>query len=210
MIPRIQPFVFNGFGVNTYVLSDDSNQCIIVDAACVTDQERSLLKDFIDKHNLKPLWQISTHTHVDHIAGCAFVKNTWQIPWLLHPDAITLLNQAPMYASMFGISLDHMPEPDQWLADNDVIQAGDMTFKILHCPGHAPGSVCLYTENLVITGDVLFNGSIGRSDLPGGDFDLLLKSIAEKLLNLPDETIVYPGHGPATSIGEEKLHNPFL
>lgn len=210
MALRIQTFTFNDFGVNTYVVSDTAGNCILIDVACYSSAEEKMLEQYISKQQLTPVFQISTHAHVDHLLGVSFVKNQWNIPWLFHADGNELLRQAPTYASMFGFTLQALPTPDQMINDDQVITAGDIVIRILSTPGHAPGSVCLQIENCVFSGDVLFHNSIGRSDLPGGNHEVLITSIREKLLTLPAETIIYPGHGPTTSIDEEKMHNPFL
>lgn len=209
---RIHTLIFNDFGVNTYILEAENQECIIVDAACHSTKEQTSLKELISSRNLQLKLQISTHSHVDHLMGCTFVKNTYQTPWLIHTDGTTLLNQASAFASMFGLSIEAPTSPDGYVEDGEEIQLGVNKLKILHTPGHAQGSICIYceAENFVITGDVLFNGSIGRTDLPGGNTETLLNSIAKKLLVLPAETKVYPGHGPTTTIGDEKRNNPYL
>ncbi|PKP04510.1 MAG: MBL fold hydrolase [Bacteroidetes bacterium HGW-Bacteroidetes-6] len=209
---HIHTFVFNDFGVNTYVLEADNRECIIVDAACHSANEEATLSGFISSKKLKPILHISTHPHIDHILGSAFIKREYNIPWLMHAEGTTLLKQSPMFASMFGLELSEINLPDRFISDNEKIDIGDSVCEILFTPGHAPGSVCLYfaAEKLVITGDVLFCGSIGRTDLPGGNTQTLLNSIAEKLLVLPNDTKVYPGHGPTSTIGSEKNENPYL
>jgi glyoxylase-like metal-dependent hydrolase (beta-lactamase superfamily II) len=209
---RIHTLIFNDFGVNTYILEAENQDCIIVDAACHSTKEQAALSEIVASRKINPIFHISTHTHIDHVLGSAFVKNNFGTTWLIHADGTELLNQAPMFAGVFGLKLDEFQLPDRFVVDAEEIMLGNNTLKILYTPGHAHGSICIYceAESFVITGDVLFCGSIGRTDLPGGDTETLLNSIAEKLLVLPNETKVYPGHGTTTTIGEEKRENPYL
>lgn len=212
MALKLHNLVFNSFSVNTYILEAENGDCIIVDAACSNSAEQTQLENFLKEKNITPIMQINTHTHIDHILGCDFVKNKFNIPWYIHEEAQSVLREAPVFASLFGIKDMELPKPDGFVEENQEIKLGNNTIKILHTPGHAPGSICLYVpdSNMVITGDVLFNGSIGRTDLVGGDYETLINQIKSKLLVLPDETIVYPGHGPKTSIYEERENNPYL
>ncbi|HPS83547.1 MAG TPA: MBL fold metallo-hydrolase [Bacteroidales bacterium] len=212
MAIQLHTFVFNGFGVNNYILEAENGDCIIVDAACSNDSEKEQLKRFFSDGKRKPVMLINTHTHIDHVLGCAFVQKEFGIQWLMHSEAQSTLREAPVFASLFGINNLEISKPDQLLEDGQELTFDNTTIKILYTPGHAPGSICLYIPagRMVITGDVLFNGSIGRTDLTGGNFDVLMESIHTKLLTLPDDTIVYPGHGPATTIGDERTGNPYL
>jgi glyoxylase-like metal-dependent hydrolase (beta-lactamase superfamily II) len=153
-----------------------------------------------------------THAHFDHVGGLAELKELTAAPIYAHPDAAPMLEQAVRAAAIWQITLDPPPVPDQWLSEGQQITVGELTLELLYAPGHAPGHVCFYIpkENVLFDGDVLFQGSIGRTDLPGGDYDTLIQNIRQKLLVLPDETVVLSGHGPATTIGREKQTNPFL
>jgi glyoxylase-like metal-dependent hydrolase (beta-lactamase superfamily II) len=208
----IHTFVFNSFGVNTYILEAENGDCIIVDAACSNESEQKQLKSFFDDGKRKPIMLINTHTHIDHVLGCTFAQKEFGIKWLMHREALSILNEAPIFASLFGINKMEMSKPDGFINEENELKLDNNTIKVLYTPGHAPGSICLYVPsgNFVITGDVLFNGSIGRTDLTGGNYDLLIESINTKLLTLPDDTVVYPGHGPATTIGDERTGNPYL
>jgi glyoxylase-like metal-dependent hydrolase (beta-lactamase superfamily II) len=208
----VKTFVFNEFSVNSFVLYDETKECIIVDPGCNNDLQQSELSEFISGQMLKPVLLVNTHGHIDHIAGDQFVTLSYKIPLALHPKDCFLLEGALQYAEFFGFDADQPPPPDKFLKEGDEIRFGHSVIKVLHIPGHSPGSIVLYSQNdgLLITGDVLFNGSIGRTDLPGGDYDTLIRGITEKLMVMPPETRVYPGHGPITTIGLEHDTNPFL
>ena len=205
--------VFNPYEVNAYVVSAADGQCVLVDPACCTLQERETLKKFIADKGLRPVWLINTHGHYDHIAGNAFVCETWSsVKPAAHRDDLFIMEHGYHRGEMFGFPAEKPPTPDVFFEDGDTVEFGDASLKVIHVPGHSPGSIVLYSPegNFVITGDVLFNGSIGRTDLPGGNHALLIDGIKNKLMTLPPDTIAYPGHGTATSIGKEKATNPFL
>ncbi len=208
----IYNLTFNAFQVNTYIIADEKKNCIIIDAACFDTHEQQALRDFIAKHELKPQIQIDTHPHIDHILGNAFVKETYDIPLYAHKAGDPFFLNANSYAKPYGWKLENVVMPDKYVEQDEVITVGDISLKVLYTPGHVDGSICLYnSENhFVIVGDVLFNDSIGRTDLPTGDYDLLIKSIKEQLFTLPEDTEVYPGHGPKTSISKEIRENPFI
>ncbi len=209
---QIKIFAFNPFQVNTYILYDETGECAIVDAACYGDQEEQVLKTFIDEKQLKPVLLLNTHCHIDHILGNNFVANTWQLKPMLQKDGLEFLDNAVEYGETFGFGIDKPVMPEEYIKEGQVLRFGNQELKVLETPGHAAGSVCLYheKEKFVIAGDVLFRNSIGRTDLPTGNFDLLIQSIHTKLLPLEEEVKVYCGHGPATTIGDEKENNPFL
>ncbi|MCK9448855.1 MAG: MBL fold metallo-hydrolase [Bacteroidales bacterium] len=209
---HIKKFVFNPFQVNTYVVYDQSGECVLIDPACSDVYEEKALTDFISQHRLTPVHLLITHAHIDHILGNAFASETYGIPLAAHPDSHQYLTNAKEYALSFGLQLEKVCHPTVDLHDGQLIHFGHSQLKVLHTPGHANGSLCFYLhdEDVLISGDVLFNQSIGRTDLPGGDYDLLKKSIWEKLFVLPDHTRVLPGHGPETTIGNEKITNPFV
>ncbi|HYW96403.1 MAG TPA: MBL fold metallo-hydrolase [Bacteroidales bacterium] len=208
----IKTFVFNPFQVNTYLLSDDSGECIIVDAACATDEETGRLTDYIKEHKLTPVMLVNTHAHVDHLPGVTRLREAFKIPFLMHKDDTFLLNRAVEQGQIFGFEMVQPGDPDRYIEEGDTITFGATILEILHVPGHSPGSVVLKNthQQFLVTGDVLFAGSIGRTDLPGGDYETLTGGIKNKLLTLNDEYVVYPGHGPSTTIGQEREHNPFL
>ena len=204
--------VFNPYEVNTYIVAASDGQCAIIDPACCSPNEQSALTGYIADKGLRPVWLINTHGHFDHVIGNAFVCNTWKVKTAAHRDDLFLMENAYHQGKIFGFSVEQPPIPDVFLNEGDSIDFGDVSLQVFHIPGHSPGSIVLYSpvQKWVIVGDVLFNDSIGRSDLPGGDYDLLIKGIEEKLMTLPSDTMVYPGHGPDTSIGQERIHNPFL
>lgn len=208
----IKKFPFNFFQVNTYVLHDETNECIIIDAGMEGQAEENEFSNYIDAMKLKPVLLVNTHAHIDHILGNSFVAEKYNLKLAAHPDCVPFISRAPAYAGTFGVQFGKVKEIDDFLDENTDITFGNSTLKVLHTPGHADGSLCFYSEEdkFVITGDVLFNQSIGRTDLPTGDYDLLKQSIWKKLFTLPDESVVYPGHGPETSIGYEKINNPFV
>ncbi|MGE4539757.1 MAG: MBL fold metallo-hydrolase [Bacteroidales bacterium] len=209
---QIKRFVFNPFQVNTYVVYDDTKNCVIIDAACAEAAEETILSNFIAENQLRPVHILNTHNHIDHILGNGFVSEKYQLPVTAHAEGERYLSNAYAHAESFGMMLKKLVVPTIKIEDGDWISFGNSRLKVLFAPGHADGSVCFYDDQtpMVIAGDVLFNQSIGRTDLPGGDYDLLKESIWGKLFVLPDDTIVYPGHGPETSIGSEKVNNPFV
>lgn len=197
------------FQENCYIIGDDeSNIGAIIDPGDEADRILQTAK----KTGLEFKYILNTHAHIDHVCGVQDVKNALHIPFYLHKDDLILLQNLPKQAAMFGIFVDAVPDVDFFYGTETQISIGELTAQIFHTPGHSPGGVCLYfkSDNIVFGGDVLFNGSIGRTDLYGGDYDTLIHVIREKLFTLPDETLVYPGHGPLTSIGHEKRYNPFL
>lgn len=208
----IKKFVFNSIQVNTYLLYDESGECIIVDAGCMGRDEEKELADYIEKKNLKPVRLFNTHTHVDHIAGNKFVSEKYNIPLTIHKEGMQFIQSAKTYGAAFNFDIGDTIDPSSYINDGDIIKFGQSELKVIYSPGHANGSVCFYCEKdkFVIVGDVLFYGSIGRTDLPTGNYDLLLSSIKNKLFTLPDDTIVFTGHGGRTTIGHEKTTNPFL
>ncbi|MFO8067531.1 MAG: MBL fold metallo-hydrolase [Bacteroidales bacterium] len=209
---KIEIFSFNPFQVNTYVLYDETGECAIIDPACYEPHEEKELADFISSKGLKPVLQLYTHCHIDHVLGTNFVSKKYGLKPLTHKESAVFIDNAKVYGESFGFELDELVKPEKWLEENEIISFGNQKLKTLHTPGHAAGSLCFYNEDnkFVICGDVLFQGSIGRTDLPTGDYDLLIKSIKEKLLSLPEDVVVYSGHGPQSTIGFEKANNPFL
>lgn len=209
---QVHKLTFNDFRVNTYVLTDQTRECLIVDAACHLPEEEEQLRRLIQEKNLMPVKMVNTHNHIDHILGNLFVRDTYNIPLIAHKEGDGFLKTAEGSASVLGFQLKGTVKPDRYVAEGDEITFGETTLEVLYTPGHADGSICLYEKEsgTLISGDVLFRDSIGRTDLPTGDFQLLNDHIKNKLFVLPDETVVYPGHGPATTIGEEVMNNPFV
>jgi len=210
---RIKSFTFNPFQENTFVVYDETKECIIIDPGCYTEKERTELRRFITSEGLKPVKLINTHCHIDHVLGNKFVSELWGLELYINKEDLPLLENAGNIGKMYGMEdYEGSPYPKHFLAQDDTLTFGESSFKILFTPGHAPGHICLYSKenNLVIAGDVLFQGSIGRTDLPGGDHSTLINSIITQLFPLPNETQVFCGHGPATNLGYEKEHNPFL
>lgn len=208
----INKLIFNPFQVNTYILSDETMKCIIIDAACNEPAEEETLRKNIETRSLTPEKLVTTHCHIDHVLGNQFVKNHYNIELISNSGDDFLLNSIKESGILFGIDVKQPPVADRYIKEGDIIKFGNSSLNVLEVPGHSPGSIVLYAQedNFLITGDVLFSGSIGRTDLPGGNMDTLLAGIKEKLLILSEETVVYPGHGPATTIGEEIKNNPYL
>ena len=209
---QIKKFVFNPFQVNTYVLYDESSECVIIDPGCSDGVESFELMDFIRVNGLKPVRVLLTHTHIDHVIGCNAVEELTGLGPEAHQAGIVFLDHSVHTAQTYGLSLDKNPVVSSFIKEGDKIQFGNSELEVLYTPGHADGSICFLgrEDGFVIVGDVLFHMSIGRTDFPTGDYDLLRKNIFEKLFTLPDDTTVYSGHGPETNIGFEKGNNPFL
>lgn len=209
---QIAVFTFNDFSENTYLIYDDTKDCVIFDPGCNTDDERKTLTDFIESSGLTPVKLVNTHCHIDHVLGNKFVSDKYDLPLISHAGEKVVLDMQPQISKMYGVPYDPSPEITEFLDDGDILKFGATSLKVLFTPGHSPASISFYCEDagIVIGGDVLFQGSIGRTDLPGGNFDTLVKSIKEKFYTLPDATIVFCGHGPSTTVGEEKKNNPFV
>lgn len=208
---KVQSFTFNPFQENTYLIIAPGGSCIIIDPGCYDRSEQQILRQFIEEHQLKPVRLINTHAHIDHVLGNDFIYQTYQLTPELHRADLPTLAAIPQYAGAYGLNYTPSPEPQQLLEHGDTIQLEGCDIHVRFAPGHAPGHIMLFNENdyWLIAGDVLFQRSIGRTDLPGGDYDTLIQSIKEQCFTLPDETKVYCGHGPDTTIGEEKRYNPF-
>ena len=208
---KIQEFVFNPFQENTYILFDETGEAVIVDPGCYENHEKQELTEFIESNNLKVTMLLNTHGHIDHVLGNTFVKDKFKVKLFIHKIDEPVMRAVKAYAGNYGFPLYQEASVDSYLEEGKTISFGNQQFKILFVPGHSPGHVAFYNEKekVVISGDVLFQNSIGRTDLPGGNFDTLINSIHEKLFTLPDDVVVYPGHGPKTTIGFEKVTNPF-
>ena len=211
---KIAIFQFRMFGINTYIVYDpDTLECAIIDPGMSSPSEEHVIDNFILKNNLKLKFIINTHLHIDHVVGNKFIQDKYNIPVLAHADEEILGKAIKSQASMFGLSKQYNNvEITQPLSIGETIKIGNGELKVISVAGHSPGGIALYDkkDGFVIVGDALFQNSIGRTDLYGGDLDKLLKNIRENLFSLPDETIVFAGHGPSTTIGEEKLYNPYL
>lgn len=208
----VETLVFNSFQVNTYLVKDDEGSCLVVDPAFYSPEEESTFDRHISEHGLILLGQINTHCHVDHVLGVKHMQKKYKCPIRAHKEERNLLKNAPLMGEVFGLKVDSIAGIDQVLSDKDLIPLNRYKLQALLVPGHSPGSLSFYSPEggFVITGDALFQGSIGRTDLPGGDYDTLIHSIRTRLLTLPPETIVYPGHGDPSTIGNEIAGNPFL
>lgn len=208
---QIQNFVFNPFMENTYVLYDETKEAIVIDPGCYEQAEKDELTDFVEANELKVVKLINTHCHIDHVFGNAFIKKKYGVTLTIHKEDEATLKAVEVYAPAYGFQNFENAEAEEFYDEGDQVIFGNSTLDVYFTPGHAPGHVVLVNQeqNICIGGDVLFDGSIGRTDLPGGDFDTLIKSIHEKVFALNDDTVVYSGHGGTTTVGKEKVSNPF-
>ncbi len=209
---HVQVFVFNPIQENTYLVYNDNGKALIIDPGCYFTAEHEMLKNFMEEKKLQPVQLLNTHCHLDHVFGNKWVHKTYGLELYIHPEEEKMLAFAPQSGLKWGIPFDNYVGPLHFLHEGDTIKLDEDEFQILLTPGHSPGSLCFYNkqQGFVIAGDVLFLESIGRTDLPYGNHETLLSSIREKLFVLPDETVVYNGHGEPTTIGHEKKFNPFL
>jgi glyoxylase-like metal-dependent hydrolase (beta-lactamase superfamily II) len=209
---HIKAFTFSPISENTYVLYNNEGKAIIIDPGCYFPNEQETLKNFLTDNSLTPLYLLNTHCHLDHVFGNKWVHETYGLEPHLHPNEEAMLALAPVSGERWGLPFENYAGPLHFLNDGDTVLLGDTEIQVILAPGHSPGSICFYipSQGDLMGGDVLFRGSIGRTDLPGGDSETLLHSIREKLWVLPDETVVYSGHGIKTTIGYEKRNNPFL
>lgn len=207
---QIKTFTFNPFNENTYVLFDESNDCAIIDPGCSNIMEQKQLVSFIKNNGLKPLQILCTHCHIDHVMGLDYIAETFDLPLTAHEQEQEILDNAERIGEMYQIPIQCKTRISNFVTESDVIKIGANTFSILHIPGHSPGSIGFYSKenNFIISGDVLFRDGLGRFDLPRSNFNDLKNSILNKLFQLPENTIVYSGHGGTTNIGYEKQHNP--
>lgn len=207
----VEIFEFNPFQENTYVVYDETGEATVIDAGCYGRKEEQQLAEFIGSKGLTVKALINTHSHLDHVLGAYFVKDRYKVPLLIHRFDEQTLRMGKVSSVMYGI--DHFSEvtADGFLDERIPFRFGNQAFDVLFLPGHAPGHVGFYhpQQKVLFGGDVLFHRSIGRTDLPGGDYDTLIDSIHDKIFTLPDDVVVYPGHGQPTTVGEEKAENPF-
>ncbi|MEG1606921.1 MAG: MBL fold metallo-hydrolase [Mucinivorans sp.] len=210
---KIAQITFNPFCENTYILIDkETNQCVIVDAGCYNEKEQQTLASFIEQHKLIPVLNIATHGHIDHIVGADFASKQWNIPYMIHSLDVQLVQSGASYASSMGFEMGETPAISAELADNQEIKLAENTIKIIHTPGHTPGGVSIFipSQNQLLSGDTLFKESIGRTDLPGGDYNQIMNSILTRLIPLGSDIQIYPGHGPFTTLSHELSYNPFI
>jgi hydroxyacylglutathione hydrolase len=209
---NVRTFTFNMFQVNTFVISDETGECIIIDPGCYIPAENEKLKNYITKNELTPVMLINTHCHVDHILGNKFVFEEYAKKPLIHKEELVILTSANEYSKFLNLPAPDSPGPDRFVEDNELICFGNSSVKVIFTPGHTPGHISLFSEEnkFIICGDVLFNGSIGRTDLPGGDYLTIIRSIKTRILTLGDDIKVYSGHGEPTTTGKERNTNPFL
>lgn len=209
---QIKSFVFNPFQENTYILYDETREAIIIDPGCFEKYEEKKLTDFVEKEQLKIKTIYNTHCHIDHVLGNDFCKRTFNVPLIIPEKEIDQFRAVKVYSMNYGIHNYSEAEPDKLLSEKDKIEFGNSSLEIFFIPGHSPGHLVFFNrqEQICIAGDVIFQGSIGRTDLPGGDHNTLINGIKDVLFTLDDEMTVYSGHGPATILGQEKKFNPFV
>lgn len=209
---HIQTFTFNSYRENTYLLYDDTRECILIDPGMYTGEEQNIVLKFIAEHRLKLVQLLNTHCHIDHVLGNKFIYDTYGLLPQFHEGELPMLAAVVSYAPQMGFVYEPSPLPEHFLQEGDTISFGDSHLEARFAPGHSPAHLCFYSknDNFLIGGDVLFYMSIGRTDLPGGNFNQLKESIQTRLFTLPEDCIVYPGHGQTTTIGFEKRNNPFL
>ena len=209
---KVEKFIVNPIQENSYVISDETGECIFIDPGFYYEDEIEEIMEYISSNKLKPLKITNTHCHFDHMMGVEFIRNEFNIPFLAHRDDAFMVEEAIEQGIMFGFEMNQVKPPDFFLKEGEKIKFGNSELEVIHVPGHSPGHVVFYNNasQILIAGDVLFYGSIGRTDLSGGNYQELISNIKLKLLTLSDETKVYSGHGQETTIGYEKFNNPFL
>ncbi len=208
----IRQFTFNPYQENTYVLYDETGECVIIDPGMYDGSEQNVFAGWLKNSGLKPVLLLNTHCHLDHVFGNKFVFDNWGLKPRFHKGELPVLQSIPGYAPQMGMNYELSPEPEIFLEETGTVAFGNNVLELIFAPGHSPAHLCFYAreDGFLIGGDVLFYSSIGRTDLPGGNHQQLLDNIREKLFILPDSITVYPGHGQSTTIGFEKLNNPFL
>lgn len=210
---KVKIFVNNPFQENTILLYDETKEAVVIDCGCFDSEEREAFKKFVRENQLQLVCSLNTHLHIDHVLGNNFIQDVYGLAPQASQEDDFLIKNAVQYAAYLGISgIAQPPVTSYYLKDGDTIRFGNSELMVIAVPGHSPGGLCFYSDadKLLISGDSLFAGSIGRTDLPGGDSRQLLAAIRAKLFVLEDQVKVLPGHGPMTTIGEEKRHNPFF
>lgn len=209
---KVHKHTFNPFLENTYVVEDETKQCIIIDPGCNTETERNQLVQTITSNGLTPVKLLNTHCHIDHFPGNKFVCDTYGVLPQFHAVELQVMYAALNFQSVFGFQLEPSPEPEVFLNGGDIIQFGNTTLQVIFTPGHSPGSLSFYhpESKIIFNGDVLFKGSVGRFDLPGASGEVLFQTLTKTMMTLPDDVKVYSGHGPETFIGIERNNNPYL
>ena len=209
---KIYKEVFSPIEVNTFIITGDDTSCVVIDCGCYGKTEEKRLADLLSDLRLTPVLLLNTHCHLDHIFGNAFMLDRYGLKAWFHEGENYNLISSPKHAIMFGLTMEAPPEPAGYLADGQIITASGLNLEVIAVPGHSSGGVAFYSreDGIIFTGDALFAGSIGRSDLPGGNHEQLMNNIRTRLFTLPPATVVYPGHGPETTIGEEMRSNPFF
>lgn len=213
MALHIQKFTFNPFQENSYVVSAPDKSAVIIDPGCLTTTEKEELSAYISKNELHVKALLSTHCHIDHVLGNTYVLRKYPVDYYIHKLDLPVLAAAERSAQVYGIEgFEPSPPPTQFLEDKQLLNFGDIELEVIFGPGHAPGHVAFYSSKdaVIISGDILFQGSFGRVDLPGGDIEILKQTVKERFFTLPEETVIYCGHGPNTSIGKEKKSNYIL
>jgi len=209
---QVKQLILNSFQENTYILYAQTGEAVIIDPGCHTQSDIDEVKWFVESNGLTVKYLLLTHGHIDHILGMDALKKLYRAECLAHADDLPLIEISPKHALMFGLEFEAAPEIDRYFNDGDKITFGSSTIEIIHTPGHSRGGVCLFLrdQKILFTGDTLFNGSIGRTDLMGGSYEALIESITRKIIPLGDDVVVYPGHGSSTTIEHERKSNPFL
>lgn len=209
---NIKTFTFNPYQENTYLLYNNLGECIIIDPGMYGSDEQNIFDTYISENKLKPVQLLNTHCHIDHVLGNKHIYDTYGLKARFHEGEIPLLMEVQNYAPQMGFRYEAAPIGEDFLNEQDSIYIGEDKLGIILAPGHSPAHLCFYSpeQHFLIGGDVLFRNSIGRTDLPGGNHEQLLQSIKNNIYTLPEETIVYPGHGPSTTVGHEKETNPFI
>ncbi|HPD64804.1 MAG TPA: MBL fold metallo-hydrolase [Bacteroidia bacterium] len=209
---KVKKFIFNSFGENTYLVYNTSGEAVVIDPGMSDSGEEKQFISFLNDNKLKIIGLINTHCHIDHISGNRFIADTFQVGLSAHQGEMLNIQIADQQAVLFGMPKSNTPVISEFLEEGDEIKIDESSLKVLHTPGHTRGGISLYAEKegFIVCGDLIFRGSIGRVDLPGGDYDTILKSIMMKIFTLPENTIIYSGHGDETTVGFEKKFNPFF